>query len=162
MPYTTRRCTPIQCDPMNQNTIINSHFQHPKMESLLRHYCLFSDVTIMLWEFTFCRNLWVYWGATILIARGPAWAPGASHSIKSFTVVYSRLQQRPWWKWLYGIRRFPSAAMPRAVNKACCQIDDVFPKSKAQNGPKYQKLWTGQKWPKISNSYKLDNATGRQ
>ena len=44
-----------------------------------------------------------FWSPAVCCSH-PAWARGASHSIKSFTVVYSRLQHRLW-KWLYGIRR---------------------------------------------------------
>ena len=54
---------------------------------------LVSNVAIMLWELELCRKLWVYWGATILIARGlllsSSLGPG---SFAFHKVIYSRLQ----------------------------------------------------------------------
>ena len=68
------------------------------IEALLR---LDSDVAIMIFQmfqlccesFELCRKLWVYWGATILIARGlllsSSLGPG---SFAFHKVIYSRLQ----------------------------------------------------------------------
>ena len=110
-------------------------YEQPLVSSLRHycpywHYCLYSNAAIILWDSELCRKLWVYWGATILIARGLLFSSSLGPGSFAFhKVIYSRLQPftaSPLEMTLWNPSG-PSAAMPRAAaNTVCWQMDEVF------------------------------------